>query len=416
MDPNLEARFVDYCLHEIHRKQSTVSAYLERIGWLESYLGKSAEAIDEDDLRSVKRDRSRGWSASTIKGMLVALKTYRRWAHLEGIIDIGKLDMVASPPVPNSMIRPLTVQQAAALLDACERPLDYRLVFLGCYAGLRIGESSMISDESWHDGTLLFRGEKNDRPREIPVHPELERVRDIILLSHPSPDTTRFQRTKKRLQRKTGIRFTPHQFRKTFSTTLHDVGVSVLCRKELLGHALGLDGIYTMVSNREKVEAITSLDYPTTRNLAMSQESLKRHTVRVVATEPESAPAEAAEDVRERALSALEPDLRFIVEAELHEVQAPRGVRAIARYSKNRLVLDVDGRCWHLQTERSPFEIEGACGHGLNPVSDETAAMLLAMGSDDRTLACCSCVEDDGKSYDIPSRIQPFVDLIRKAL
>lgn len=261
------AGFEDHLLNELGRKRSTVEAYKERIAWWERWTGKRIEDVTTDDMRRLKRERPLSYkgtplSGSYCKGLIVTMHQFHIWGSLEGywtkngICDVrtsGPWDTEESSP-------PLPVSECVVLMDACRRPLEYRLIYYGCYLGTRIGESAIIDGPMWQDGFVRFRGEKNGRMREVPVNPELEAVKWHLWASRPTDDST-LQRVKRRLEERTGIDFVAHQLRKTFSTLVHEGGASMLCRRDLLGHSLGLDGIYTEVGKPEKVAAVMPVSY-----------------------------------------------------------------------------------------------------------------------------------------------------------
>lgn len=257
---DLKSLFADYALHELGMKSSTVAQYVARLGYAEQATGKPLREIGPEDLRRLKRERPPGWGSSHLKGVLVAFRLFHDWGVLEGLWTRNDADLVKGPRVLDEDIPPLEAHKVRRLMAACRRPLEYRLVYLGAYAGMRIGEAASISGEMWGEGWLRFRGEKNDRIREIPVHPDLEAVKWKILAHPPTYDST-MQRVKRRLADRAGIHFVAHQLRKSFSNTLWDAGVPDRIVKALLGHSQDVTGRYIEVSRRMKLEAVKLLSY-----------------------------------------------------------------------------------------------------------------------------------------------------------
>jgi integrase len=258
---NLKAGFRDYCLFELGRRESTVKTYLERLDAWERWTGKPIELVGADDARELKRQRP--WKGETIKGMIVTLRQFRKWARLEGVIeDDGRIDDVRPCGPYDDAVEtpPLSIEKARILLDACRRPLEFRLVYYGLYAGTRIGESAIIDGTMWQDGWLRFPAEKRRGLREVPIHPELDKVRFQMWASLPT-DKSNLQRVKRRLAKRIGFDFVAHQLRKTWSTALYDEDVPDRIVKSLLGHAQDVTGRYVEVSRRRKLEAITRLSY-----------------------------------------------------------------------------------------------------------------------------------------------------------
>lgn len=255
----LRRQFEEYMLYELERKQSTIDQYRHRIDAIEKLLGKEVQDITADDLRWFKREST--WKKETTKSHLVAVRQFHLWGVLEGHWEQGPIALVRMPRVSDSETTPpLPIEQACRLLEACQRPLEYRLVYYPLYGGTRIGESAAMHGSMWQDGWLRFRGEKNDRWREIPIHPELERVKWELFASRPTDKAT-LQRVKRRLAERTGIKFVSHQLRKTFSSTIYDDGTPDRVVKELLGHAQDVTGLYVDVSRRRKQDAVLPLDY-----------------------------------------------------------------------------------------------------------------------------------------------------------
>ena len=251
---DLKARFRDFELEENGKKPTTVEAYLYRLNWLERYFGKPIEEVTADDLRQLKRDKP--VSSQTLKGKIVAAHQFHIWGSLEnlwtknGICDVRppKVDDEESPP-------PLPLYQAVQLVAACRRPLEYRLVYYCNFQGMRIGEAALMEGANWHDdGVLRFRGKKNGKMREVPIHPEVERMKWMLLASLPT-DTSTLQRVGRRLKKRTGINFKTQQFRKTYSTTLYDHDVPDEVVGDILGHTGSVTRRYAQVSMKRKRDA-----------------------------------------------------------------------------------------------------------------------------------------------------------------
>jgi integrase len=257
-----KARWGLHLVEEDDRAPSTVKQYRWRIDTAEKISGKSMLELSEDDLRELKRHlKQLGWAPETVKSIVVAVRQWRKWAELVGLVPRGNHDLVKTPRTISSEARPLTRDQVRTLMAACQRPLEYRVIYYPAFAGTRIGEAAIIDGTHWHDdGVLRFPGEKNRRWREVPIHPDLQRVKWKILAHPPTYDST-LQRVKRRLEKRTGIDFVVHQLRKTFATTLDECGGEDRVIKELLGHAHDTTGIYIKVSLRRKRETMAPLSY-----------------------------------------------------------------------------------------------------------------------------------------------------------
>lgn len=246
----------DYLRGELDRSERTVKQYEYRVGFVEGRLAKLAEDVIPAELRRLKMDlREEGYSSSHVKGVVVAMRQYHEWGEVDEAFPPTGVAHVRTPKEENRSPRPLPHSQLRTLLDACRGPLETRVIWLPSFAGLRIAEAAGVE---WEDGWIDLIG-KGRKRREIPVHPRLAERREEILSFRPHPSS--LQNAKERVEERTGISFVTHQLRKTFSTALHDAKVDGLCRRSLLGHALGLDGVYTEISRREKQEAVAALPY-----------------------------------------------------------------------------------------------------------------------------------------------------------
>lgn len=255
---DLITRFADYQLHELEHAPRTTQMYVRRLAYAERLTGKPIHLVTADDLRLLKRTCE--LSSESIKGIVVAVHQFHIWGALEGLWPQNGICLVRTPKVTSDTPRALPMAHAQALLAACHHPLEYRLIYLGLYAGLRIGESAVMSGEMWADGVLRFRGEKNGHIREVPVHPDLAKVQWKVLAWPPSYDST-LQRVKRRLAERTGVAFVSHQLRKTFATSLYDADTPDEVVRDLLGHSGSVTRLYAPVSSKKRLEAVARLAY-----------------------------------------------------------------------------------------------------------------------------------------------------------
>lgn len=161
--------------------------------------------------------------------------------------------------------RELSAVEMTTLIDACERLRDRFLLSLLRGTGLRIGEALGLRHEDVDTlrGVVVVRQPLNVNraraktfSRDVPVDPALVRLYSDYLheeyglldcdyvfvnlwaepvgrpMSYPSVD-----RLVRRLRARTGIEFTPHQFRHSYATDLLRRGVAVEVVQHLLGHA-----------------------------------------------------------------------------------------------------------------------------------------------------------------------------------
>lgn len=254
----LKDAYASFLLEEKERSSRTAETYLYRWKVVEEKAGKPIQELSTEDLFALKRVlREAGYSSAHIKGLFVAVRQVRKWGVVTGRWPQNGVEHVPIPREVNNSSRPLPLDKVRLILGVAADPYELRATYVPSYGGLRVEEAAGL--ETWQDGWLDFIG-KGGKPRQVPVHPCLEARRDAIL-SRPTPHRGTLQSAKERIEERVGFRFVIHQLRKSFSTALHNEGVSSLCRRKLMGHSLGLDGVYTDVSEREQEEAIAVLPY-----------------------------------------------------------------------------------------------------------------------------------------------------------
>jgi site-specific recombinase XerD len=227
-----QERFRLYLIKERGLTGSTAYTYEHNLQTLERILNKGRSAISADDLRWMLR--STNYAPSTKNGLLVAARTHHKWEVLEGRSELNGIMAVAAPKQVRVLRPPLSSEEVPIVLDACNRDRAYRLVYLPLFAGLRVSDSAGISPDEWKADRLSFIGVKEKRRQEIPLHPELERVKHRILSHTVSRDT--LKHVCRSLSTYTGIKFSTHTLRRTFSQRHLDLGTDPFLVDDLLGH------------------------------------------------------------------------------------------------------------------------------------------------------------------------------------
>lgn len=254
------SEFADYYLHVLGRKPSTTTRHVERLRTWEKVTGKAATEIESLDVIAYLRENPLNHAGNTKKGMLVSIQSFHRYESATGRKTLNGICDIATPSIRDEeWIPPLELRHARPLLDACRRPLEFRLIWFGLYLGTRIGESAQIHGTMWKEGVIWLKGEKTDRVHPIPVHPELEEKMWDALASPPTDPST-LQRVRRRMTERTGIKFRSHQLRKRFAQSLSDTGVDKGTRQDLLGHRTVTD-IYSTPNISGLREAVSRLRY-----------------------------------------------------------------------------------------------------------------------------------------------------------
>lgn len=261
VESNPRTRYAKYLVGERNYTVSTAYTYENNLVRMERFLGKPADQFTSDDLRRFIRDSD--YHPATKNSCLVAAKSYHKFEALEGRCELNGILAVQMLKLNREPKPCLTPAEARILLDACRRPNEFRLVYFGLYAGLRVSDSARIGEKEWLAGDRLrFEQKKGRRPLEIPVHPELDAVRSKILATSTSRGNLRH--VARSLSYYTEIPFTSHTLRRTFSDVLLEADVQEGVVIALLGQSQKtvLRSHYSAPKWHHKVEAIGRLEYP----------------------------------------------------------------------------------------------------------------------------------------------------------
>jgi integrase/recombinase XerD len=197
-----------------------------------------------------------GNSPATIKRKLTSLRSFYQWLVDEEYLFRNPATAVKPPRVPTSSSRDwMTGNELARIVMAAEEEggYTYALICLLAYNGLRIGEVARADIEDMgrvrHNHTLDIMG-KGTKPAVVvlngPTMWALEQAHDgrtsgPLILSGVGRRVTRESagRTTRRLTKAAGIKgknITPHSFRHSAITALHDDGVDPRAVQEFARH------------------------------------------------------------------------------------------------------------------------------------------------------------------------------------
>ncbi|MFT3732568.1 MAG: tyrosine recombinase XerC [Hyphomicrobium sp.] len=265
------------------------------LAFLKSHLGHppclgDLERLDARTVRAFLASRRKaGLTSRSLARSLSALRTFFRWLEREETAKNRAFLQVATPKIPHSIPKPLTVEGAASLMEreADERAewisaRDTAVLLLLYGAGLRISEALNLTPATAPiDGRdiMHIRG-KGGKER---LAPALAVVSDAIgvymrLCPYPleadeplfrgarggplSPRLIQLAMEKMRLQLGLPETATPHALRHSFATHLLSAGADLRQIQELLGHAsLSTTQVYTEV-NRDRLLAVYDQAHP----------------------------------------------------------------------------------------------------------------------------------------------------------
>lgn len=260
IESSSRTRYAKYLVGECNNTVSTAYIYENNLVRMERFLRKPADAFTHEDVRRFMRESD--YHPSTKNGALVAIKSYHQFEALEGRCELNGI-MTVKAMRQNREPKPcLTPHEARKLLDACRRPNEFRLIYLGLLAGLRISDSARITEDEWLPDRLRFEQKKGRKPLEVPMHPELAAVREHILSTSTSRGNLRH--VARSMSYYTDIPFTSHALRRTFADMLLEEDVQEGVVMALMGHSprTVLRAHYSAPKWHHKVAAMGKLNYP----------------------------------------------------------------------------------------------------------------------------------------------------------
>ena len=245
---------------------NTLAAYESDLDDYLGYAGGDAGSAPPD------RRRFRGWLAdmagrglarTTVARRVSALRSFYRFCGRTGRIDINDLSWLRAPRPPKSAPKPVSQEDARALLAASFRrrgedwakQRDFALLMMLYGSGLRISEALDLTRRDVPLGDWLRITGKGGKIREVPVLPAIAEAVAAYVGACPfdgGPDAPLFvsargnafgaraaQRLVEslRLELSLPAHVTPHALRHAFATHLLGNGADLRAIQELLGHA-----------------------------------------------------------------------------------------------------------------------------------------------------------------------------------
>ncbi len=283
------ARWLSHLEFNEGRSPDTIEAY-ERdlrsfLVYLRGHLGHVPCLADLDRLhlktfRSFMAARRReGLTSRSLSRTMSALRTYIRWLDTTGVSANRAILRVGMPKLPHAVPKPLTVEKAAAVVDAIGEHEDTWIaardtaVLLLLYgSGLRISEALALTprDAPTAGREVIRITGKGDKERLVPILPVTQAAIEHYSGLVPfmlEPDAPMFRGAKggplsPRIIQLAIARLrdalqlpataTPHALRHSFATHLLSAGADLRQIQELLGHAsLSTTQVYTEVDRAQ---------------------------------------------------------------------------------------------------------------------------------------------------------------------
>jgi integrase/recombinase XerC len=266
-------RFLAYLRDERRYSPSTIEHYAHALAQLAGF----AEQRGLQRWRELKADhaqallaeqhRRRGYSASTLRGIASAWRSFFRWLAREGEVSTNPAIGLRSPKVKRKLPEVLDADEMATLVEVpgedAESVRDRALLELLYSSGLRVAELCGVRwrDFDAGDGTLRVTG-KGNKTRIVPVGAkalaalaalrEQDRCNDgdpLVRGKRGAPLTPNGVRARlRRRAQEQGVwkRVYPHLLRHSCASHLLESSGDLRAVQELLGHAdIGTTQIYT---------------------------------------------------------------------------------------------------------------------------------------------------------------------------
>jgi integrase/recombinase XerC len=293
----LSRQWLESLAHERRASPHTLRAYGDDVERFLSFLNEHVGAeigtvalkeLAPADIRAfVTLRRSQGLGGRGVQRALAAIRSFFRYLAREEILDNPAPRSLRSPRVPRTLPRPLSVKDAARVLESAGEhdvewlgARDVALLTLLYGVGLRISEALGLKRGDAPLAESLSIIGKGNKERVVPVLPIVREAIDAYVKVCPfqlAPTAALFlsrrgnpmsareaQALMQKLRSGLGLaeRATPHALRHSFATHLLAGGGDLRSVQELLGHAsLSTTQTYTQVET-SKLMAIYKKAHP----------------------------------------------------------------------------------------------------------------------------------------------------------
>ena len=222
-----------------------------------------------DSVRGVYRKDGETLDISTVRGYVRDWKAFFVWCYKEELIVKNPADSRLSLPVPpKKIVATFSDEQVQQILASCDTSTDmgfrdYVILLLFFDTGVRLSEIGTLRLDAFHDTYIKVMG-KGRKEREIGVHPDVGKLLWKYIHKYRKPKSEDepamfislgdnrmgcalgpngvqelLERVKKitGLDADSGVRFSAHTFRHTFSKMYMQQGGEVLSLSRELGHS-----------------------------------------------------------------------------------------------------------------------------------------------------------------------------------
>ncbi len=284
--------FKRFAIYEKGMVNKSCLNIIQVIKKLDAFLDfKNIEKISTNDILSYLYENReiKGWSPKTFCNYRQSIITFFQFCIKREIIKKNPAISIEKPKLPKSLPRSLSKKDVRKLIqyfEVFEWQTDFERIRNDCifktflYTGLRLNELLNLKncDVLLLERTLKVIKGKGNKDRTVPIHNDLyyllKRYKEMKLKKHP--DSVYFFVSQKRgrrltdknlyavfskIQKATGIYFTPHMLRHTFGKCSIEANLNVFKLKEILGHSsVSTTQIYMSVSMENIKNSFVNLE------------------------------------------------------------------------------------------------------------------------------------------------------------
>ena len=287
-------QYLEFLKYEQLSSPNTINVRFYELHLFRKYLEQEGAA---DNLQDIKINHLRsyishlhaaGYQPVSLGNTISTLRALYSFALNKGIIATNLAQRLKKPHVEAKEMEHFTWDEVESLFLSVSPGVNYLrdlcILLLFYYCGLRLEELQNVrkSDLSEDLTELYVEKGKGDKSRLLPVHPFLQRVLQLYITSRsdtdggfPSPALPYLFPGRRQPLAKSSIyaivkqcgkvaglkkRVSPHTFRHSFATHLHQKGVDINCLAQLLGHVnIEKTAIYTHTEDAQLTEAVLKL-------------------------------------------------------------------------------------------------------------------------------------------------------------
>lgn len=284
--------FKRYAMYERGIVNKSCLNILQVIKKLDKFLdNKNIEKISTNDILGYLYENReiKGWKPKTFCNHRQSFVTFFEFCVKRNVIKKNPAISIEKPKIPKSLPRSLPKKDVRKLIqhfEIFEWQTDFERVRNNCifktflYTGLRLNEllSLKNSDVLLLERTIKVIKGKGNKDRSVPIHNDLyyllKTYKNMKQKKHP--DSFYFFVSQKRgkrltdknlytvfskIQKTTGIYFTPHMLRHTFGKCSIEANLNVFKLKEILGHSsVSTTQIYMSVSMENIKSSFVNLE------------------------------------------------------------------------------------------------------------------------------------------------------------